>query len=535
MQNIETGTVDSNPRIHRLRNGVHARWGTIRSLWHGLKVAKASVISVLFGLLLFYAVPQAQDLFLEVRGSALMGTIFWIAFYLAILVGWAIPVYVSSRWVLSRFPEGATASPEDGPVAIKDWVRRAIPPLLAALCFGAVLAGQIMSLSNAPTVVELSELEKRRSQLLAECPDDNIAKCGVIKYAASVAQFFAVLVAGWVGAERMIVVLYAICAALVAWVLLQRLARRIPVRAWRVATLVVWWIVTVLVVVPVTLLALAVLYGLIRHELEQSLNLGHLILLPLATVLVGWLVWWGLRPGPGEQPTRVARALLRIVGGESSADQTTATARLLGLIFFTMIGLTIAIVLLLLIVHPVHATSQIYRALLVPFLLGLLVPVFTYLTYWSARSRAPLVFLAIVLVAIFAARFADTHDVRTVRSLSIRPALEESVMRWAAANGCELKATDQPGRYTAPGCPPPIIVSAAGGASRAAFLVGSVLGKLLDEKSAAVLEGHEQRLSGVSFSPDGRRILTDSQDYALRLWMPLAAMKSPPSKATGTI
>ena len=80
-----------------MRGFVHARWGAVHSFWYGLKLAKAAAISVLLGLLLFYAVPQAQDLFLEVRGSAFANTVFWITFYLAVLVGWAIPVYVSSR------------------------------------------------------------------------------------------------------------------------------------------------------------------------------------------------------------------------------------------------------------------------------------------------------------------------------------------------------------------------------------------------------------------------------------------------------
>ena len=70
----------------RLQGAVRTRWGAVRAFWDGLKLAKASALSVLIGLLMFYGVPQVQDLFLEVRGSALMGTLFWALFYLAILV-----------------------------------------------------------------------------------------------------------------------------------------------------------------------------------------------------------------------------------------------------------------------------------------------------------------------------------------------------------------------------------------------------------------------------------------------------------------
>ena len=209
---------------------------------------------------------------------------------------------------------------------------------------------------------------------------------------------------------------------------------------------------------------------------------------------------------------------MRITGNDPAADQNAATG-ILSPTYFLLLATTVAIMLLLLVVHPVHATSYIYRALMLPFLLGLLVPVFTCLTYWSARWRVPLVFTVIVLVAIFAARFADTHDVRTIDATFLqRQSLDQSVRRWAAANNCEIKATEQARRFTAPGCPSPFIVSAAGGASRAAFLVGSMMGKLLDENAAPVLEGHEDALSHAIFSPDGRRLLTAGSDYTLRLW-----------------
>jgi len=315
-----------------------------------------------------------------------------------------------------------------------------------------------------------------------------------------------ILIAQWVGSERVLLVLYTVFAAVVAWLLLGSVARGVTQRRWRIAALIGWGTLTLLVALPVAMLAIGVLYGLVSYELGQKLNLGHLVLLPLTTVLIGALVWWGLRPGPGEQATRVAHLLMRITGNDPTADQNAATGRMLSPTFFLLLATTVAIVLLLLVVHPVYATSYIYRALMLPFLLGLLVPVFTYLTYWSARWRAPLVFTVIVLVAIFAARFADTHDVRTIdATLLQRQSLDQSVRRWAAANNCEIKATEQARRFTAPGCPSPLIVSAAGGASRAAFLVGSVVGKLLDENAAPVTEGHEDTLSNAIFSPDGRQ------------------------------
>lgn len=496
----------------RFSNAIHSRWGAVRALWDGLKLAKASAFSVLIGLLMFYAVPQVQDLFLEVRGSALMGSLFWLLFYVAILVGWALPVYVSSRWVLARFQRNPQARAEAGELFVEDWVRRAVPPLLAALCLVAVLVGQLASLGNAPTVVELAEMQKRGEQLRSQCPDDNIKTCGVVKYAASVAQFFTVLFAGWVGSERLILAVYTMCAIVAGWLFLPMALRCIRTRGWRIAAWIIWWTLSLAVILPIAVVVASAIYGLVRVEVDQKLNLGHLILLPLTTAVAAALVWWALRQGPGEQPTRMARLLMRLAGNDASTDQATATSRLLNPIFFTLLGVTMAIVLLLLVAHPVHTTSYIYRAIMVPFLLGLLVPVFTYLTYWSARWRAPIIFTIILLVAIFAARFADTHDVRTIETSMWRDNLDDSVRRWAAVNGCEPKATD-----AARACPQPIIVAAAGGASRAAFLVGSLMGKLLDEKTVAVLEGHEEDLQRAAFAPDGQRIVTQSE-RSTRLW-----------------
>src|SRR5262249_42314112 len=73
----------------------------------------------------------------------------------------------------------------------------------------------------------------------------------------------------------------------------------------------------------------------------------------------------------------------------------------------------------------------------------------------------------------------DGHDIRTqpMPQGVTRYVFEESLGHWAKANGCALESPES--------CPSPIIVSAAGGASRASFLVGGLLGKLIDERTTA--------------------------------------------------
>jgi hypothetical protein len=58
--------------------------------------------------------------------------------------------------------------------------------------------------------------------------------------------------------------------------------------------------------------------------------------------------------------------------------------------------------------------------------------------------------------------------------------LDEAVAQWASANGCKITIPARVGNE--PDCPSPVIVAAAGGASRASFFLGAVIGKLIDER-----------------------------------------------------
>src|SRR5262245_59275573 len=78
-------------------------WSDIRDFCHGVRVAWVSAASAAIGLILYLKATQAQDLFLEVRGHPLSDALFWGGFYLAVVLGWALPVFVSARWILVRF------------------------------------------------------------------------------------------------------------------------------------------------------------------------------------------------------------------------------------------------------------------------------------------------------------------------------------------------------------------------------------------------------------------------------------------------
>lgn len=143
---------DKQKQVRSWDEAVSDVWTDIRLLYRGFMIAGASTVSVLIGFLLFFGAPQAQDLFLEVKADVFTALTFWALFYLSVMLMWALPVYVSSRWILARFDgsHGANGRGELIPV----WVRRTIPPILLVLCFAAVLVGQLSALWNAPMLVD---------------------------------------------------------------------------------------------------------------------------------------------------------------------------------------------------------------------------------------------------------------------------------------------------------------------------------------------------------------------------------------------
>src|SRR5262249_45969646 len=75
----------------------------------------------------------------------------------------------------------------------------------------------------------------------------------------------------------------------------------------------------------------------------------------------------------------------------------------------------------------------------------------------------------------------DHYDIRTLprTEAPTRPSIDDSIRRWMEANNCGAS----PGT-----CPAPIIVLAAGGASRSAFFAASVLGELMDRSNDAAAQ-----------------------------------------------
>jgi hypothetical protein len=142
------------------------------------------------------------------------------------------------------------------------------------------------------------------------------------------------------------------------------------------------------------------------------------------------------------------------------------------------------------------------RATAVPFILGGWLPFLSYLAGAGRQLRAPLIVGLFVLISALAVVLGDNHSVRRIDATKTaggaahtkRMPLEEAVSMWMQENRCH----DAPAT-----CPRPIMIAAAGGASRAAFFTATIIGYFMQEASENGLDPNAVRrrlfaLSGVS-------------------------------------
>ena len=486
---------EGNATTHSFPQRIYEGWSGVRGFIYGLKVAWVSVASVVLGAFLYLAAPQVQDLFLEVTGNPTRSLAFWLLFYLSVMVAWGLPVYVSSRWILSRFEQVGPADvfPDIRPV--RTWVRRVVPPLLAVGCFVAVLAGQLTELANAPSLVGLAD-ESKFSCNEWICLPTEMAKGLVEEWAKHS------------GSGTVIFITYGILLALVFWLYLHRCLNFWVFRAGRIGGKIIWWVVTTIVLVPLLLTLFGFAHFAIR-EWSINLGLGHLAILPGLTLLVAYLAWRGLKPNSAGTATPIGCLLLRLRGISSVSNEATATREIVVPLYYLALATSLLLAAIAIFSNPVHVAGYVYRAPLLPIVLGIFVAPLTYFSYWSVRYRAPLLLMGILVGALVTLVLGDTDDVRTIPTLASRESLQRAVGQWAAVNGCDVTT-----RENARGCPSPFIISVAGGASRSAFFFADVIGSVLDDTTRVVRKSTEHAIS----SRDGTRILTNSGDNIPRLW-----------------
>jgi hypothetical protein len=122
----------------------------LRALW----VARVSTFSVLLGLLLFGFVPQAQDLFLELKWDPdnpasrvwHLGWAYWTLFYVLAILFWAVPVHFGARLALQT-QSSARRIAVDDPAKYK-FIVVLLPRALSALCLVAITIGMWQAWDN---------------------------------------------------------------------------------------------------------------------------------------------------------------------------------------------------------------------------------------------------------------------------------------------------------------------------------------------------------------------------------------------------
>ncbi|SHG03810.1 hypothetical protein [Bradyrhizobium erythrophlei] len=164
------------------------------------------------------------------------------------------------------------------------------------------------------------------------------------------------------------------------------------------------------------------------------------------------------------------------------------------------------------------------RAMAVPFILGGWVPFLSNVSGFGRQFRAPLILILFLAISGLVVLIGDNHTVRRVvaagtvgHAVDVSPIrLDAAVATWMHENGCDgAPAT----------CPRPIIIAAAGGASRAAFFMSTIIGYFMQEAATHGLDPNQVRnrlfaISSVSGGAAGAVMVTaalaaknDSNDH----------------------
>jgi hypothetical protein len=147
---------------------------------------------------------------------------------------------------------------------------------------------------------------------------------------------------------------------------------------------------------------------------------------------------------------------------------------------------------------PLPFASWFPRASVVPFVIGAWIPLLSFLSGLGRRLHFPIITACLVVKTLLPLPLSPNYEIEVVspdkRSANSGLNLNEAVRLWKKANQCDEDSAVPP--LSVKPCPRPIIVAAAGGASRAGFFTASVLGELLDYESQGEWGG--QRLFALS-------------------------------------
>ncbi len=457
------------PSPRRIIDLIADIWREMRRLMLVLWLCRVSTISALLALGLAF-LPQVQDLYTEITyyktptPDEHFNTIsLWALFY-GLCFLWAFTVHYCARTVLS-FETWPLKQSDETDYAY--WVE-AVPRYLGWVCILAIFIGQINALKNL------------------QIDDDLIARTASFTYITPLIITLAIII------------------------IIQTATRKLGRSAIVISAIAIaYWIITASDIYFNTSLA--------DHYRMQVL---HNLALPVVTILWGCLFYWFVAERrrllnwlastftwPHHlmlRLTRTAASLFPVQIRPMHNQQTRETApkflpfRKHGLFHFEapsenvrglMLGLfsltiVMALWLSFAIADPGDPPFGFSRALLLPVLLGIWVPLLTTITFLSNQIRFPLLTMFVIAGVGLSWFIGDNHDIELAapliaeRSENPKPnfrdkmPLKTAVEIWMKHHNCET---------TPRACPPPLIIAASGGASRSAFYVTTVLGELMDK------------------------------------------------------
>lgn len=455
--------------IHSITRFIRQVWGEIRRLLLVLWLCRISTLSALIALGLAF-LPQMQDLYTEIFAfnkaniyDHLETISYWSLFYFLCFL-WAFTVHYCARTVLSF--ETWPLSQDDAP-AYAYWIE-AVPRYLGWICILAIFIGQINALKNLQIDNEL------------------VTKSTSTNYAAPL----------------FIILLFLIFLQTIR----QRLGKIALITS---AFAILYWVITLIDISN-------------NNQLNETtrIQIVHNLALPVITILWGVMFYYFVAKRRGllnllatglPTPHRMMLHLTRRAAEHFpiqirpsynqqsrinspkffpfkkrgliwfEAPSENVRGLMLGLFSLTLVmGLWLAFA----IKDPGHPPFGLKRALLLPVLLGIWVPLLTAISFFSNHLRFP--FLTSFIIAGFAITWltGDNHDIKLaspyktpIEQRSEQPStegklpLKQALMQWMSKHKCS---------QTPRSCPPPLIIAASGGASRSAFYVATVLGQMHD-------------------------------------------------------
>jgi hypothetical protein len=372
-------------------------WDYVLDIALTIWILRAPVASLIFGAVILWFTPQAQDLFVDL---ATAGAFAWLRFLAILILVWAVPTEYAAHILITtdlRYRRPITHEHDRFREALKHWS----PKILGALVFILVLVAVVRSLANVPSVADAHYTEYVRQRL----------------------AWFALVLVGF------LVAFWCIAREEIAKKKFVRMAER----------------------------AAAAVLRPLRQRLPPIFGLSRKL--------------------------------------DAGGIESDLGPLLLILLFLLFAALPTA--------YPFFFAKLFPRAAAVPFVIGGWIPVLAVLSGLGRRLRAPLILFALVLKTILSTLLQPGYQVKVIDSKEVVAALtqqkpdqvnvnwtdpinlSDAITWWKIANGCDGNQD----------CPRPIVVAAAGGASRAGFFTASVIGQLLDDQLKTDPEASGHRLS----------------------------------------